>query len=66
MYKLIYLDQKVLDICEIVMYKSWNDYMEPRYGVVARWNCYLCDETKHIYVEIAKGTEIMLTPQITN
>ena len=29
MYKLVCLDLKILDICEMVMYEFWNDYMKP-------------------------------------
>ena len=33
MYKLVCLDLKILDICEMVIYEFWNDYMKPKYGV---------------------------------
>ena len=32
MNKPIYLGQVILDICKILMYESWYDYLKPKYG----------------------------------
>ena len=63
MNKLVYSGLSILDLCKILMYKFWYDYIKPKYGENAKL-CYMdtdsfiiCIKTNDIYKDIAGDVE---------
>ena len=48
--KPVYLDQAVLDICKILMYEFWYDYLKPKYGDNPRL-CYMDTDSFIIHIK---------------
>ena len=63
MNKLIYLGLSILEICKLLMYEFWHDYMKPKYGNNVKL-CYMDTDsfkmnikTEDFYNDIANDVE---------
>ena len=50
MTKTIFIGMSTLDICKILMYELWYDYIEPKYGDRAKV-CYTDTDSFIIYIK---------------
>ena len=49
MNKLVYSGLSILDLCKILMYKFWYDYIKPKYGENAKL-CYMDTDSFIVHV----------------
>ena len=54
--KSVYFGLSIWEICKIVMYEFWYDYVKPKYADTDCFIVYI--KTEDIYVNIAKDVEI--------
>ena len=51
MNKPVYLGLSILEICKILMYEFWYDYVKPKYGERTKL-CYADTDSVIVYIKI--------------